>query len=205
MRGRALAAVGRRTFLAGVAAGAAMLGATGAALALTVDKARAMITSLVGDISDVIESGQPENVMIGRFERIFDRYADVDIIARSALGPPARSATPAQMKAFTEAFKGYISRKYGRRFREFDGGRITVKDARPLKSFFEVITTAYLKGENPFEVRFHVSDRSGRDLFFNMIIEGVNMLATERTEIGAMLDQRNGNIDSLIADLRKVG
>lgn len=200
-----MAAVGRRTFLAGVAAGAAMLGATGAALALTVDKARAMITSLVGDISDVIESGQPENVMIGRFERIFDRYADVDIIARSALGPPARSATPAQMKAFTEAFKGYISRKYGRRFREFDGGRITVKDARPLKSFFEVITTAYLKGENPFEVRFHVSDRSGRDLFFNMIIEGVNMLATERTEIGAMLDQRNGNIDSLIADLRKVG
>lgn len=205
MPNKAIAAVGRRTFLAGVAAGAVTLGSTGAVLALTVDQARAMITSVVGQISDVIASGQPENVMIGKFKNIFDRYADVDIIARSALGPPARSATPAQMKAFTAAFTGYISRKYGRRFREFDGGRITVKDARPLKSFYEVITTAYLKGESPFEVRFHVSDRSGRDLFFNMVIEGVNMLATERTEIGAMLDRRNGNIEALVADLRTAG
>lgn len=200
-----LPGVGRRAFLTGAVAGTMTLGTVGLAQALTVDKARSMITSLVGEISDVIDSGKSESAMIAQFEKIFERYADVDIIARSALGPPARSATPAQMKSFTEAFKGYLSRKYGRRFREFDGGRITVKDARPLKSFYEVITTAYLKGEAPFEVRFHVSDRSGRDLFFNMIIEGVNMLATERTEIGAMLDRNNGNIAALVAALRKAG
>ena len=105
------------------------------------------------------------------------------------------------MKAFTKAFQVYISRKYGRRFREFIGGKIEVNDARPVKSYFEVISTAYLKGESPFEVRWHVSDKSGHDLFFNIIIEGVNMLASERTEIGAMLDKRKGNIDALIADL----
>jgi phospholipid transport system substrate-binding protein len=54
-------------------------------------------------------------------------------------------------------------------------------------------------------VRWHVSDRSGRQLFFNMIIEGVNMLATERTEIGAMLDRRRGDLEAMIADLRRAG
>ena len=47
-----------------------------------------------------------------------------------------------------------------------------------------------------------VSDNAGRDLFFNMKIEGVNLLLTERTEIGAMIDRRGGDIDAMIQDLR---
>jgi len=106
------------------------------------------------------------------------------------------------MTAFTKAFQGYISRKYGSRFREFIGGKIEVTDARAIKSYYEVISVAHLKGQAPFDVRWHVSDKSGRNLFFNIIIEGVNMLASERTEIGAMLDKRKGNIDALITDLK---
>ncbi|MCE8470313.1 ABC transporter substrate-binding protein, partial [Rhodovulum sulfidophilum] len=50
-----------------------------------------------------------------------------------------------------------------------------------------------------------VSDRSGKDKFFNIFIEGVNMLASERTEIGAMLDKRRGDIGALTRDLRSAG
>jgi phospholipid transport system substrate-binding protein len=49
-----------------------------------------------------------------------------------------------------------------------------------------------------------VSDKAGKSLFFNIIIEGVNMLASERAEVGAMLDKRKGDIDALIEDLKKV-
>ncbi|MBC7157713.1 MAG: ABC transporter substrate-binding protein [Rhodobacteraceae bacterium] len=193
----------RRAVLGGIGASAALFAAP--AFALNVSEARALIQSLVGEINTVIASSATEQQMYAQFERIFNQYADVPVIAQSALGPPARTATPAQMAAYVEAFRGYIARKYGSRFREFIGGRIEVEEARPLRSFYEVITTAYLRGESPFEVRFHVSDRSGRNLFFNMMIEGVNMIATERTEIGAMLDRRRGNLDQLIADIRRAG
>ncbi len=123
--------------------------------------------------------------MLQQFEAIFARYSDVPVIARSVLGPAGRSASAAQVQAFTKAYQGYISRKYGRRFREFIGGRIEVEGARPVKSYYEVISTAYLQGEAPFDVRWHVSDKSGRTLFFNIIIEGVNLLSSERTEIGS--------------------
>ena len=49
------------------------------------------------------------------------------------------------MAAFTKAFRGYISRKYGKRFREFIGGKIEVRGARPVKSFFEVKIDAMLQ------------------------------------------------------------
>ena len=53
----------------------------------------------------------------------------------------------------------------------------------------------------PFEVTFRVSDRSGKQLFFDIIIEGISLLSSERVEIGALLDARNGHIGRLTQDL----
>lgn len=191
----------RRGLLVGAAAVLGASAAPAAAQALNLATARALIDSAVGDVNRIIASGKSESAMFVEFEKLFVRYADVPVIARSALGPAARQASAGDLKAFTKAFQGYISRKYGRRFREFIGGRIEVVDAKPLKSYFEVISTAYLQGEAPFDVRWHVSDKAGRPLFFNLIIEGVNLLASERQEIGALLDRRRGDIGALVADL----
>lgn len=192
----------RRAALGVIGAGAAALAIPRPALALSDAQARALIDTALGEVNAAIASGKTGPALYADFERIFTRYADVATIARSALGVAARSASAAQMQTFTTTFRGYISRKYGRRFREFEGSRIEVTGARQVKTFWEVRSVAYMKGEAPFEVLWHVSDRSGKNLFFNIIIEGVNMLASERTEIGAMLDRRRGNIDLLIQDLK---
>jgi phospholipid transport system substrate-binding protein len=200
---RTLPLLSRRSLLSGAVATLGIAAVPQGAAALDVGSARALIDKAVGDVNAIIASGQSEAQMLGAFEKLFARYADVPAIARSALGPAARSASKGDMAAFTKAFQGYIARKYGRRFREFIGGRIEVTDARPIKSYFEVISVAYLQGEAPFDLRWHVSDKSGKNLFFNIIIEGVNMLASERAEIGAMLDKRKGDIGALVGDLKK--
>ena len=165
--------------------------------------AEVLVSNLVADINAVISSGNSESVMVKQFEKIFKSYADVPTIARYALGNDARALSKSQMERFTKVYSVYVSHKYGRRFREFIGGKIVVQKSRPIKSFFEVETLAHLKGWEPFTVSFLVSNRSGKLLFFNMFIEGINMLLSERTEIGAMLDKRRGNIDKVMEDLQK--
>jgi phospholipid transport system substrate-binding protein len=194
----------RHALSAGLAA-AALAAGVRPALALDAAQARQLIDAVVADINRVINSGRSESAMYGEFERLFVRYADVPTIARSTLGPDARQASARQMAAFTEAFTGYMARKYGARFREFIGGQIVVRDARPVQSFFEVQAVAELRGQAPFAVTFLVSDRSGQDKFFDLLIEGISLLKTERTEIGAMLDRRRGDIDALVQDLRTAG
>jgi phospholipid transport system substrate-binding protein len=175
------------------------------ALALDDARARALIDRLVGEINRVIASGQSLSSMIRDFEGIFRQYADVDLIARSTLGADANRASPAQMAAYNDAFRGYIARKYGKRFNEFVGGQIEVLGVSQVKSWHEVQARVNLRGEAPFDVRFLVSSRSGRDLFFDMVIEGISLRLSERTEVGSMLDRRKGDIDALIADLRQAG
>jgi phospholipid transport system substrate-binding protein len=194
----------RRAVLAHAAAAAALVAGAPAAFALGLSEAQTLVDRLVADVNAVIASGKSESRMLDDFERIFEAYADVPTIARYSLGSDARSASQAQLAAYTDAFSTYIARKYGRRFREFIGGEIEVVTARNVPNGVEVETTAILVGEAPFRVDFWVSDASGRTTFFNIIIEGVNMLLSERTEIQAMLDQRGGDIDRLTADLPQV-
>ena len=197
--------VSRRHLIGSLSALAGVAAMPVSARALNETTARRMVDKLVAEINRVIDSGKSESAMYRDFERIFKDYSDTSYIAAYAMGVDGRRASNAQKRAFTEAFTGYISRKYGKRFREFIGGKLVVEDVRRIKNFLEVRTTAYLRGESPFEVAFHVSDRTGQELFFNIYIEGVNMLLTERTEIGAMLDKRRGDIDQLITDLKRAG
>jgi phospholipid transport system substrate-binding protein len=191
----------RRSFFGQTAIAAGMLVCAVPVQALGLDQARQLVDLLVADVNAVIASGKDEAGMLRDFETIFDRYADVPTIARYALGNDARTASDTQMQAFTAAFRRYIANKYGRRFREFIGGMIEVREAREVPNGIEVETTAILQGQSPFRVDFQVSDRSGEVLFFNIIIEGINMLLSERTEVQAMLDARGGNLDQLIAEL----
>jgi phospholipid transport system substrate-binding protein len=191
----------RRSFLGqGLAlGGAAMIGTP--VWAVTEADALRHVQGLVDEVNAVIASGQSEAQMLLRFETIFDSYADVPTIAGYVLGVERRSASPAQLTAFTQAYKTYIARKYGRRFREFIGGEVQVTGTRALPRGVEVTAIAVLRGRAPFQVDFHVEDSRGRPLFFNIIIEGINMLLSERAEILALLDSKGGDLNRLIAEL----
>jgi len=169
--------------------------------AITGGQAEGLVNSAVADINGVIQSGASVNSMIRSFKGIFDRYSDTSYVAAYALGNDGRSASNAQKSAFADAFGYYLADKYGRRFNEFAGGQIQLQGSRTVNSYIEVRTLAVLRNQAPFQVDFHVSDRPGRPAFFNLIIEGINMLLSERAEIGAMLDARGGNLDTLIRDL----
>ncbi|MCU4652490.1 ABC transporter substrate-binding protein [Roseibacterium sp. SDUM158016] len=203
-----MARAGRRQFLGGLAA-AVTLGAglarPGKAMAQSPDEAAALVNRVVADVLSIINSGRSEAAMIREFEGIFREYGDVPTIAASVLGPPARTATSGQMSAFSSAFQSYMARKYGRRFREFIGGQITVTGARPTSRYVEVASRVSIPGRAPFAIDWRVWDRSGQSRFIDILIEGVSLVISERSEIGSMLDARGGSIDRLTADLRNFG
>lgn len=186
----------RRTVLSGLVATVAL---PTVALGFSQSEAEALIDSAVAEINAVINSGKSESAMYRDFEQILVRYADMPNIARSVLGPPARTASASQLSSFTKAFQGYISRKYGSRFREFIGGEIQVNGTQKINSVYDVRCTAILRGEPPFAISFIVHERSEK--FIDLQIEGISLLKSERAEIGAMLDKAGGNIDALTASL----
>lgn len=193
----------RRSALLGGTAFAAIAATPG--WAINAGQAEALIDRVVVEINAVIQSGASEPRMIRQFEGIFAKYADLSFIVPAVLGRPARNLSSADLNAFGRAFQGFISRKYGKRFREFIGGEIRVQRAAAWKSGFEVDTVVFLRGQSPFEVVFRVYDRGGQARFRDMLIEGISLLKSEALEIRALLEQRGGDVRRLTSDLNRLG
>ncbi len=194
----------RRLVLAGSAGFflSAMLPAS--AFALSESTAVSLIEKVVADIQIIINSGKPEAQMLIDFEnKIFVGYAEVSLIAKTALGAPGRSASSSQLSAYIKAFQGYVSRKYGRQFKKFEGAVVEIKNSVEVGNNRGILvrTTNHLKGMAPFEVEWWVIEVGGRAKFFDLKIEGISMLSSERTEITAILESFNGDISKLTAYL----
>ncbi len=195
----------RRTFLGGIAASFAFIATPSTGFALTKSEAENLIGHLSDDIFKVINSGKPESAMYRDFDRVLGEYAAIDAISRTVLGPPWRTATPSQQKTYTKAFRGYISRKYGKRFREFIGSDIKVVSAKKVKSGVLVKSVVKFQGSAPFVVEWQVFERNGKQQMFDLYIEGISMIKSEREEVGSMLDRSGGKIDKLIKRLNAAG
>lgn len=196
----------RRAFLFGSCVFALATALPKHALAINTNEARDLIQKVVTETLAIANSNIPTGQALARFETMFATYADVPLIARSVLGQPWRSATSAQQQAFVRAFQGYLARKYGSEFQEYRGGKVTIVkvDDRGDKGIV-VATRVEYPGYAPTSVEWQVVDRGGRPKMFNVFIEGVSMLSTERAEVRALLEANRNSIDGLIAALNARG
>ncbi len=55
--------------------------------------------------------------------------------------------------------------------------------------------------EPNFDLDWWVIEVNGRPKLFDLIIEGISLISTERTEIGALLESVGGDLDKMTAKL----
>lgn len=197
----------RRSVLAfgGAALLAAFVPARGA-FALTTAEATSLVQKIVDETLAVANSTESEARAIAAFEGIIAKYGDMGVIARSALGRPWQAASSSQQSAFTKAFQGYIARKYGSEFREYRGASMDVTGATDRGDKGVVVNSVVkVPGSAPILVDWQVSDRSGAPKMFNLFIEGISMLSTERSEVAAIMESNRNDLDKTIADLNTRG
>jgi len=195
-------ALSRRTVLAG--AGGVLLSSTlpTFAFGLTEDSAVQFIKVVMADVDKIINSGKSEAAMLVDFEVFFRGSAEVPLIAKTALGAPGRAASSGQLSAYIRAFQGYISRKYGKQFRDFAGAELKVVSSRDLGAKGVLVTSKVDLPIRPdYDMDWWVIEINGRPKMFDLIIEGISLISTERTEIGALLESFGGDIDKMTAKL----
>lgn len=194
-------AVSRRALFAALGAASLAPLLPAAAWGLTENDAQDLADRISRDVVAAISSEGADRE--AEFKRIFRKYADVARIARSVLGPAGRKASKAQHEKFRDALVNHLARSYSGYFDDFGGGSVKVVRAKKNKSGWLVSTIVTVATLGDFKVDWHIIDKSGPPLIFNVYFEGINLVSTGRAEVKAMLEKRNGDIDKLIADMLK--
>jgi phospholipid transport system substrate-binding protein len=175
--------------------------------ALSKEAALEHVRMTLEEIAAVVNTPGDTQSKASQLLEIMERRAAMPRIARFAAGIAWREMSDDQQTRFVTAFGKFLSGFLAGRFQEYAG-------AGPSGETFElgrvidagrkgmlVKTTILRTGEAPVVVEWLVSDRPGRIVIADIVIEGISMLITEREEIGSMLEARGGDIEKLIADL----
>lgn len=168
--------------------------------------AEKLILKVVGEVQTIINSGKSEAAMIKSFQGLFQNYAHVNTIARSVLGPAWKSASSSEQKTYVSALQGYLARKYGKQFRSFVGASIEVTKSTDFGRK-GIIVESVVKSPKfaPTRVEWHVVEANGSLKFFDMYVEGIKLISTERSEVRAVLDKSGGSVEKLASALNSMG
>ena len=139
-----------------------------------------------------------------RFGKLFDENFDIPSISRFVLGKYWKSATTTQKKEFIVTFRNYIVKTYSSRFSEYTGEKLTLINSENESNpkLFIVHTALNREDAPPIKVDWRVGLKKDRYVILDIIIEGISLAITQRSEFVSVIDQNDGNVDNLIKLLR---
>jgi phospholipid transport system substrate-binding protein len=192
-----------RRFLLLAAAGLALLGGLPMAAHASADSARAFITQLGKDTVAVLQRPDPTPQKAAKMEDILRRGFDFPTIGRFVLGRYWTTATQQQRDEYLKAFTDFVAKSYSRRLA--DEATVTGFNITNLRDLGEndylVQTTITRPSAAPLNYEWRVRDSGGGAKIVDVIVEGVSLLVTQRSDFTSVAGQ-NG-IDGLIANLRE--
>ena len=139
-----------------------------------------------------------------RFREILNRTFKLRLIARFTLGPRYwRRATKEQRTEFVRLFEDFVVMAYAARFRDFSGENFSVGNVREINSRDKLVNSKLVLKDGTV-VPVHWRVRSGDTYkIIDVLVEGVSMAITQRDEFAAIINQRGGKVEGLLAALRK--
>jgi phospholipid transport system substrate-binding protein len=175
-----------------------------AAPAATAADANAFMNEMWNRAVEVLSKKVSATERLTRFRQLFQADFDGPGIARFVLGRYWRSASEQEQQEFLRLFEDYVVFVYGTRLSSFNGETFRVKGSRPEGNGV-VVATDILNpgGEPPIKVDWRLISDNGAFKINDVIIEGISMLVTQRSEFASVIQRHGGQVGGLLEMMRE--
>ncbi len=134
-----------------------------------------------------------------RFQRLYETDFDTPRIARFVLGRYWWIATPAQRRQFQKLFEKYVVFAYSARLSAYHGETFRVTGSRSDGNGFLVESEiVHPGGQAPTRVAWRLTPKDGQFKIVDVIVEGVSMAITQRSEFASVIARNGGNVGALL-------
>jgi phospholipid transport system substrate-binding protein len=139
-----------------------------------------------------------------RFRQVFHEDFDGAGIARFVLGPSWRSIGEQEQREFVKLFEDYVVYVYTARLATFGGGTFKIRGSRSDGDGVIVSGDAVSPGSTAaVRIDWRLVNNNGAYKIYDVIVEGISMAVTQRSEFAAIMQRNGGQVRSLIALMRQ--
>lgn len=154
-------------------------------------------------INTVATPNLPDSEREQRFRQLFVSNFDLEAISRFVLGRYWRKAAVEDQKEFLKLFEDVTVMTWSGRFKDYQGQTLAVGSVRPApENEVFVDTTVNQKEGPPLTVVWRLTQGDRGFRVVDLVVEGVSMALTYRSEYTAVLQRSGGDITALLNALR---
>jgi phospholipid transport system substrate-binding protein len=158
------------------------------------DRASALLTD------DTISAGERQD----RFREMFRESFDVPEVARFVLGRYWRQVNPNQRDEYLRLFEELVVQTWAPRFAEYDKDNFSIRAARGEANGMAFVSSVLSLGDSdPIRVDWQVGRPASTYKILDIVVEGISMKITQRSEFTSVIRRNKGEIDGLLVALRK--
>jgi phospholipid transport system substrate-binding protein len=171
--------------------------------------AEAVVQQLVEQVWQLLaERGDAPDIDREHLLSVLDEGTDLTLLGRLVLGRYWRDATPRQRTEYLQLFRRYMLQTFIQRLRQYagtdmshPGERFQIIASRPVGERDILVQSRVAPPTSqPLRVDWRLRERPGEPVIIDLIVEGISLLVTQRSEFAAVLER--GGIEGLLAELR---
>ena len=153
---------------------------------------------------EVLSKKLPVAERLARFRQLFHADFDGPGIARFVLGRYWRSASKEEQQEYLNLFEDYVVFVYGTRLSNFSGETFKVRGSRTDENG-TIVSTDILHpgGEPPIKIDWRLVSDNGAFKINDVVIEGISMMVTQRSEFASVIQRHGGQVGGLLALMRE--
>jgi phospholipid transport system substrate-binding protein len=153
-------------------------------------------------LKELTDPATPQTEREVRFRQLFVDHFDLAALSKFALGRYWRSATASQRIEFKKILEDFIVHSYSARFGEYHGvGFNVVGSANEPDDAVIVHSRVRTSKTEEVLIDWHLRPTGATFVIVDIVVEGVSMAVTQRSDFGTIIHDRGG-IDGLIEALR---
>ena len=168
--------------------------------------AAAFLASLTNQaIEKLTDASLPVMEREQSFRSLFRANFDIPAIGRFVLGRYWRKARPEVRKDFLAAFEEIMTQSFASRFSGYADTKFVVVSVQALKRAgqFRVSSRIAPTKDEVYLVDWLVEHRNGQFRVLDVVVEGVSMALTLRSEYASVIKRSGGRVEGLVAQLHE--
>ena len=139
-----------------------------------------------------------------QFEKILETSFDVKAIGKFVLGRYWKQGSEQEKEQFLNLFKSTTVASYATRFKDYTSEKFEVTGSRVEGDGGVTVLSRIIRAKGPqISIDWKIFEKKGEMRIYDVILEGISMGITQRSEYASVIQQGGGKISALNAALEK--
>ena len=165
-----------------------------------------LIKEIVDQASIILSSDDPVESKIIKLNDIAERSVDINGIGMYTLGKYRKSISEEDKSKYQKLFKSYFLKSFSSRLVDYTDPKINVVSEKKVSDKYTIVNSVLEanKGRPEVKIDWRIYTKNPeKPLIRDLMVEGLSLARTQKEEFNSVIQNNNGDINSLFKVLEE--